>query len=1037
MSTGGISDLVARYLRDRHEYLRTSYNETDARVEFIDAFFEALGWDVSNKAGVPPGYRDVIREVSKPTAGAQRPDYAFRRSGQRQFFVEAKRPGIDITTSADAALQARRYGWSGGLRVSILTNFEHLAIYDTTIEPREGQNAQHARRLLVSVTDYPARFHEIAAIFSRDAVYSGDFDEQVAALANSRPAESINAIFLEQLNRWRLRIGQAITAARPSITPSLLNELVQRVLLRILFLRMCEDRGIESYEALRQVAATADWSSLVETFIRADARFDTDLFETRGDPLCIPLAAGIPVDGNVMQAILDDLYYPAAPYDFSVFEPEFLGSVYEFFLRDQLVVRGGTCWLERKPENTGRDIIATPRPVIERLIRETLAALRNMDVEELATKTVLDPACGSGGFLLAAFDALLDAAASAFRRARRLDVIFEDANGWRLTFEAKRELLERAIFGVDRDPAAVDVARFSLLLKLLEGEATDTLPTPLRWPILPRLDSNIVYGDTLVDGRIDEEGGSAGMIGAPLTWGTDIRRPFSFIVGNPPYLKTEDMVGLEPVELAFYKRHYKTAYQQFDKYFLFLERCVGELLEPDGMLGMIVSRKFINIEAARELRAFLTQRGWVARLVDFGDAQLFGGRITYTCLLFIRGSAPEQGGGAAEDEEMVPYELVASARTWLASDVAPSGEFATRPAPMQLPRRLVSGKDAWVLPATPRELDLLRALLADDLRLGQIMDVFNGIQTSANEVFVISKWQDSDDGTITFQRQGRAWTIEREATRFFFEDRQDGRATLRSFHPVPPVARVIFPYRVEQRLTRRGTPFWQAVSLTPQEMQDRFPLAYAWLVHNRERLLDRSIRPPYPSSEWYRYGRQQALAVFEERPKIVVGVNSIGDKYAYDTSNILIASGGTAGECAIAPFHTPPADVIDYDLRFVLALLNHKAIEFFCRKRGSPFRGGYYARGTAVLKDVPLPRLNPAGGDDRARLYHSIIRRCQILIDAGSRLAQAEDLSQAERTRIERSMRNTKEQMDMEISVLLDIADIIGDVELPSPEAAQ
>jgi hypothetical protein len=361
MSGSGIDNLVQQFSRHFSEYKSDAYNETEVRAEFIDPFFRLLGWDVTNERIVSRRFREVIREVNLPwAAGSKRPDYEFRLGVERRFFVEAKKPSVDIVGSAAPAFQVRRYGWSAGLQVSVLTNFEYLAIYDTTAEPSPAQSANHARRHLFHYTDYPARFDEIAALLSREAVYSGHFDEEFASPTGRRSREAIDAVFLGQLNRWRLQLGQDILAAQPAVDEATLNELAQRLILRVLFLRMCEDRGIANYELLKRTAAAGDWDAFVNLLIDSDRRYNSGLFDTRADPFCTPGPGGVKLSGATVQGIIDSLYFPGAPYDFSVFEPEFLGSVYEQFLRDRLVIRGDSCTLEPKPEHVGRDVVATP-----------------------------------------------------------------------------------------------------------------------------------------------------------------------------------------------------------------------------------------------------------------------------------------------------------------------------------------------------------------------------------------------------------------------------------------------------------------------------------------------------------------------------------------------------------------------------------------------------------------------------------------------------------------------------------------------------
>lgn len=1007
-----IERLVELYARNRGEYVKRSsrYSESDTRADFVDPLFAALGWDVANARGLSRRLREVIRETQ--AAGSEhtrRPDYEFKLGPERKFFVEVKKPSIDIATSPAAAFQARRYGWSANPAISVVTNFEFLAIYDTSIEPLTDQAAPHARLRLFNYTEYGDKLDEIAGLLSRETVYSGQFDATFAQSAR-KFSETVDAVLLQQLNRWRQMLGEDILGAKPQIGERALNELSQRFLLRVLFLRMCEDRGIETYEWLREAARADNWERFIQLLTRADGRFDSELFDTRNDPLCKVGQNGIRLNPQTVAAIVDALYFPAAPYTFAVFKPQFLGTVYEHFLQDRLKIVSGRVVLAPKPENEGRDIVPTPPPLIERIVQDTLAPrLQHLSVLDLHRQRILDMACGSGGFLIAAFDLLADLATTSYIATGNRQAIYPVIDGWQLTFEEKCRLLQSCIYGVDRDAAAVEVARFSLLVKLLEDETPASLPPSGR--ILPSLAHNLVVGDSLVDDRLYAEAPDAETIGPPLTWGADLPGQYDFVIGNPPYLKTEAIKGIEPVEYEFYLRHYDTAYRQFDKYYLFIERAVDDLLRDDGALGMVVSRKFSHIESGKALRKVLSRGSRLTRLVDFGNAQLFDGRTTYTCLLFLTKTRSK-----ALDAP-IPYELVTTPREWVCGQIGSQASLA-------LPQHLCSGEKAWLLPGTPDELALIEAMYADSVPLGSVVDVFNGIQTSRNEVYVLPHWRDVDDERVAFVKAGRQWLIEKDILKPFFEG---GVTSLKSFHPLRPTARVIFPYELSSQADAL-----RATLIPPTVLREKFPLAWAWLEYNQAILKRpfRDIRPAtFPADEWYRYGRDQALTAFENRPKIVVGVNSLGDKYVYDDSNALLASGGTAGECAIAAFHGG-ARQSPYSLHFILALLNHKAIEYFCRKRGSPFRGGWYARGTAVLKEIPVPNFQLPAVDERGQLYWKIVETSQILCRLGSALSTAD--SSVERTRLERQMNALKREMDAAISALYGIADVIDRIELPT-----
>ncbi|MCP4357335.1 MAG: N-6 DNA methylase [Chloroflexi bacterium] len=1011
--------LVTRYEQFRHEYINRNslYSETDIREDFINPFFELLGWDVHNERNLSRQFREVVRET-RVTVDEQtkRPDYEFRLGSERKFYVEAKKPNADIIKLSEPAFQIRRYGWSANLQVSILTNFEYLIIYDTTTKPSPDHLAAHSRLYRFHYTEYAERLTEIKQLISREAVYSGTFDATFSAQTKNRPEEAIDLFFLQRLNQWRLQLARDIVADNPRIEPQPVNELVERFILRVLFLRMCEDRGIQTYQQLRQIAAMNDWDAFVSFLSAADRKFDSGLFDTKQDPLCATGVQQIRLNSVTVAEIIDSLYFPVAPYTFAVFEPEFLGQVYDYFLHERIVLVDGTAQLQPKPENEGRDIVPTPQPLIQRIVHDTLTPIfKSLSFDEILDKKVIDPACGSGGFLVTAFAHLVEAATNALlsdndqSSSDDQSFIYQTTQGWQLVFAKKWELLG-CVYGVDRDYSAVEVARFSLLVKLLEDETAVSLPTTNS--ILPSLDANIVYGDSLVDERIYAYDDNPHLVGSPLTWGVDVPDQFDCVIGNPPYLKTEDIKNLEPTEYDFYKRrgHYKTAYKQFDKYYLFLERIVRQMLKPDGVCGLIVSRKFSHIESGKKIRGVLSRETQLTRLVDFGNVQLFHGRTTYSCLLYFSKFRPD-------DLDSMPllYERIDTPQDWLR-------QYQLESRGIRLPHRYVSGENAWILPGVSAELDLLQAMSSNTVLLGDVADVFNGIQTSRNNVYVITDWEDDGADTITFMRQNRQWRIEKGILKPFYEGNV---AELRSFYPLPTTALVIFPYVVDRVNGRLATTI-----IPPQTMQTDYPLAYAWLQHNQATLMRRDISPkPYPADEWYRFGRQQALATFENRAKIIVGVNSLGDKYVYDETNSLLASGGTAGECAIAAFQNKNKRS-PYDLQFIHALLNHKAIEFFCRKRGSPFRGGWFARGTAVLKEIPIPNIDITTDNPRRQLYREITSTNQKLHHIGHTLNSA--ASASERKRLERQQRALKNKMDGMINQLYGIEHLIDQIELPT-----
>jgi len=163
-----VAELVERFQRDSAAYRSPYYNEAQTRQEFIDPFFQALGWDMSNAQGAPVAYREVVNEDAIRISGKSKaPDYSFRVGGARKFFVEAKKPSVNLGEDNRPAFKLRRYAWSSNLPVSIVTDFEEFAVYSCGAVPEKTDSALSFRLHYYKYTEYAEKWDEIAAIFSK------------------------------------------------------------------------------------------------------------------------------------------------------------------------------------------------------------------------------------------------------------------------------------------------------------------------------------------------------------------------------------------------------------------------------------------------------------------------------------------------------------------------------------------------------------------------------------------------------------------------------------------------------------------------------------------------------------------------------------------------------------------------------------------------------------------------------------------------------------------------------------------------------
>ena len=631
-----VEELVERYQRERRALESSAYGEADTRKEFIEPLFTALGWDVANKDMYSETYKDVVNEYSLKIGGEHKaPDYAFRVGGNRVFFVEAKRPSIDISRDGASAYQLRRYGWTAKLPVSVLTNFRHLAVYDCTRQPAPTDRASAARTLLVPVTELLARWTEVEELLGKKSVYQDSLKRYFDEASRRRGTSEVDGLFLLQMEDWRQALAKSIAKKNQSLSVNELNEAVQQTLDRLVFLRIAEDRGIEPYGELQQTLKPSGvYERLLSLFRAADTRYNSGLFHFKAEKGRLSaydqLTPSLTIEDNVLREIINSMYYPTSPYEFSVLPADILGQVYEQFLGKVISLGANhSILVQDKPEvRRAGGVYYTPTSIVEHIVDKTLGPLlAGKSIRAARNIRILDPACGSGSFLLGAFEYLIRWFTNAHEEsgsAASKQALYRDSRGeLKLTLAERKRILTSSIFGVDIDRQAVEVTKLSLVLRVLEGETSETVNSQLRMfqvdRALPDLDTNILCGNSLVDSSVHsvveltpEEEYDLN----PFDWAAGFpgimkANGFHAVIGNPPY----DVIEKERLEASWPHdklREYIPSRTDFDPatggklnlYRFFLIQS-AQLVRPDGFLGMIVPMSLAADITTRKTRKYL------------------------------------------------------------------------------------------------------------------------------------------------------------------------------------------------------------------------------------------------------------------------------------------------------------------------------------------------------------------------------------------------------------------------------------------------
>ena len=887
--------LIERYdsLTDQEKKM----NEEMTKTKFIRPLFEVLGWDFEE---------DVLPE-DRISRG--RVDYSFEIAGKTKFFLEAKPLKAEID-DPQYAKQATNYAWLKSVNWVVLTDFEGMRVF------YPANRGQVQTFIHLNYNNYLESFEKLW-LLSKESFLNGLIDKEAAEYGAIPEQIKVGHQLAEDMNNWRLSLHEHFKTWNDKLSDSTLDEGVQRILDRFIFIRSCEDRGIENdslrshYRIWQDDGRKGNFLAYLKPFFAGyKETYNSGLFDDHP-------VMDWEISSECFDEIISGLYKSknGQEYDFSVIDADVLGGVYEQYLGHLLSKSGDGDDSKKKRKSQG--IYYTPTFIVDYIVENTLGkVLKEKTPQEIANLKILDPACGSGSFLIKAFDYLIsyntlkeDKKIDLKTKLGRLQRAFRKRDGAKeLTTSDKLDILRNNIYGVDIDDQAVEIAQLNLLLKSLDRKQQ-----------LPHL-NNIKCGNSLIN---DPKTAGDKALNYNEQFAEVMQNGgFDVIIGNPPYIRVQELPIKDKI---FFSDHYVSAKGSYDIYILFIEKAL-KLLKENGKLGLIVPNKFLKSDYGKHFINFISNKYKMLELVDFGDLAVFSDATTYSCILIIENSI-------AIEKDNVVYRKIIS----LEEEIENSKQQLINQ------NQFIRGE----LDFNSSEIMQIREKMEKGSvkSLGDISDhIFQGITTSADKLYIL-KNQDAKFEKLLFKNILKGKEVSR-------------------FHISKNSYSVFFPYKIENGLA----------NLLKEEEIKQFPSVFNYLKDHKKELSARENNK-MNTEKWYAYIYPKNLSLFEQK-KILTQVLAKKSNFAFDQEGkYYFVGGGNAGVYGIVLSKKFGND--DEHYYYVLALLNSKTLDYYLKSISTMFKGKYYSFAKRFIEKLPIKDPSQTELNEISQLSKNMVNKIQ------------------------------------------------------------
>jgi hypothetical protein len=943
-----ITDLVSSF-RDNE---RSLANVPEAQIEsnYIRKLFRFLNWNTENTGLSVPEWEFVLQRTDEK---GRRPDYVLQLDGQQVLVMDAKKVKYDMHDPR-WMMQVYAYAYSTQnqpnprkIDFAILTDFQEFILLDCTLYTATHNAVSIFRILDWRYEDYVNQFDTLWEILERENVRAGIKTrgaENPSSLwarylspkkvkANRIPPDKTFLSVMDDENTgWRVRLAKDMKKHNPQADGPLLTAAVQLLIDRLIFVKALSDREIEA-DYLTQLAEKVEKSGLTaddagwfnacrDIFARLNQFYNGSIFEPR------PELEAVTVSNKVVRSVIHDLQPENSPYNFDVLPVEILGTIYERFLGRVVRTTDQRVKIEEKPEvRKAGGVYYTPKYIVDYIVENTVGKLLTdcKTPTDVAKLKIIDPACGSGSFLLGAYTALIRWHETYYSDKEQLsrrdrEAAYYDSDGRvRLTARLKRQILLNNLYGVDIDAQAVEVTRFSLSLKALEDTRQAELyeeRTLFRQTVLPDLRPNIKCGNSLIGpdyftGQMFADPADLLRVN-PFDWKAEFAQiigagGFDAVIGNPPYLFITE---LDQAQKDYFFKQYRTSEYRFDVYGLFIELSIHCLVKSGGYISFIIPHTLLSNDSFVKLRRLMLKDTFLEMVADIGPG-VFQTTKNETMIFVARNGVQYQANGTTRviltNAEIFPEstkEFFVPQSTWIDNTNA-----------------------TWLVKVSQDELVVVNKLERASLRLGKLCTINQGLRTGDNEKYLSEVQQSSQ-----------------------WEPAAGGKHIGR----YQPIGSSLYVCYVPELLD------------APRRRE---------IFDSREKLIVQEIRNiTLPRRLIATYDNQQI--------------------YCLQSTNVINLR----------------SEVNNWDIKFLLGILNSNAANFFFRQR---FSGNNHIASNQ-LAQVPVPLADKARHDRMIRLVESMLELHK---------AKAAAKTQAQQEQLQRQINATDHQIDALVYELYGLTD--------------